>query len=311
MADDTPQVDADDFSIGVGQIRDAAKWIVAAFAAIGAALIAGSQLSSIGKLEVSADWGDYHHLAFLRLPVAILGAVVGLGSVAWIIWNTVSLLAPRTQPLSKLVTDETMNSGSPVIKALRDAGFIGTDSEFGTLAALKTRRDDTLNAWKASYAAWEAVPATDTAGAAQAASDSDVAWTHANYVEERVGKIEDFALFSWFSSDFAALQRRAVYAAGIGAVGIVLFAWAANPATPPAHPPATLAGADLRFADLEGANLQGADLTNADLTGANLNGATLTGAHTTGTIWSETTCPDGVKSDDAHGSCNGHLSPAP
>ena len=35
-------------------IREAAKWLVGSFAAVGAALIAGSQLSSIGHLPVCA-----------------------------------------------------------------------------------------------------------------------------------------------------------------------------------------------------------------------------------------------------------------
>lgn len=38
----------DQFSEGVDRLRETAKWIVTVFAAVGATLVAGTQLSSIG-----------------------------------------------------------------------------------------------------------------------------------------------------------------------------------------------------------------------------------------------------------------------
>jgi hypothetical protein len=118
---------------------------------------------------------------------------------------------------------------------------------------------------------------------------------------------------------FRALRRQIVAGVLIGAAGIVLFAWAANPATPE-QPAPSLRNADLRNADLRGASLRNADLTGADLTGANLRDVDLRGATIKDTVWSDTTCPDGTNSDatartDATGlttgaTCEGHLVPS-
>jgi len=106
--------------------------------------------------------------------------------------------------------------------------------------------------------------------------------------------------------------KRLIKAGAVAALGIVAFAWAANP--PPESSSVSLRGADLHGADLSGVNLRGADLTGAvlrdvDFTGTDLRGANLTGADVSGVTWSGTLCPDGVNSDDSAGSCENHLEP--
>ena len=88
------------------KIRDAGKWLLAAAAAIGAAMIAGSQLSNIGGLTVCAPgptwvWG----LGCLRLPIAVLAAVVALASVAYMLWQAVGLLVPIGVTLGDLARE--------------------------------------------------------------------------------------------------------------------------------------------------------------------------------------------------------------
>ena len=63
----------------------------------------------------------------------------------------------------------------------------------------------------------------------------------------------------------------------------------------------TLIGADLSGATLDQVRFAGADLSGADLTTATLGNVR----------WAQTTCPDGVSSDDAGGSCADHLTPLP
>jgi uncharacterized protein YjbI with pentapeptide repeats len=92
----------------------------------------------------------------------------------------------------------------------------------------------------------------------------------------------------------------------VAALGITLFAWAANPPDAPTVS-ITLRGAVLANANLRGADLQGVDLTGADLTGADLTGAVLKGAVLTNVVWKNTTCPDGQISDTAGGTCAGHF----
>ena len=103
---------------------------------------------------------------------------------------------------------------------------------------------------------------------------------------------------------------RLIRAAALTAIGIVAFAWAANPAV--SAPSASLREADLSGSDLSGVNLRGADLTGAnlegaDLTGADLKGADLTDANIRDVVWLNTTCPDGASSDGSGGSCENHL----
>jgi uncharacterized protein YjbI with pentapeptide repeats len=107
--------------------------------------------------------------------------------------------------------------------------------------------------------------------------------------------------------------KRLILAAAFAALGIVAFAWAANPPASIAGASlrdANLAGADLTGANLRHADLSGADLSGADLTGATLEGAVLTDANLDDVVWSSTVCPDGTTSDKAGGSCENHLSPA-
>jgi hypothetical protein len=79
------------------RIRDTAKWLVASAAAIGAALIAGSQLSSIGRLELGWPASE----ATARLWVATAGALVGLTAVVFAITAALRVLLP----VQVLITD--------------------------------------------------------------------------------------------------------------------------------------------------------------------------------------------------------------
>lgn len=78
---------------------------------------------------------------------------------------------------------------------------------------------------------------------------------------------------------------------------------------------ASMTGADLSRASLVGTTLTGADLKgalliDATLTRTDLSGADLTGAVLDGVTWSSTICVDGENSDNAGGTCAGHLVPA-
>ncbi|RIV37650.1 hypothetical protein D2L64_15000 [Micromonospora radicis] len=106
---------------------------------------------------------------------------------------------------------------------------------------------------------------------------------------------------------FERALRRVFLATIVSGAGIVGFAWAANPPSPPAGADlrnARLIGAQLRDVDLRGAKLDGADLTGADLRGADLTGASMIQV-----TWSNTICPDGTLSDADGGTCQGHLQP--
>ncbi|MFE9846578.1 pentapeptide repeat-containing protein [Streptomyces goshikiensis] len=266
-------------------IRNAAKWLIASSAAVGAALLAGSQLSNIGKL----DWS-------WRLLVAVLGAAAGLIAVVWAIRLATLLLLPVTVTID--VLDAEWRKPSKDLAAA--VGFFKDEPrQLGKWRSPADLRDE------------ERRTKEDLTGA-QERKDKDAAekaQRKLSAIAQWVRSIQRQAQYKTLESRFHRSLKWLVVATGLAAIGIVLFAWASNP--PPEKPPtANLENARLVGADLRDANLKGAILDHADLTNALLTGADLTGASITGTKWTNTLCPDGVNSNAAGNSCAGHLKPA-
>jgi hypothetical protein len=290
-----PRVEARD-----NQIREAAKWLIGSFAAVGAALIAGSQLSSIGKLPVclpnSIDCG--------RLWIAGGGAVLALIGVMGAIWTGVRLLAPDRKQSSTLKGD--WKPGRPVYEYFKAnpeqlQGFKDLDDMTSSEAVASKRYDD-LDAKLSNASTSERDKIIE--GMEDAAEKLRV-------VIRRQDDVVSIANHVEFVHFFRTKALKALLgAAGAAALGIIAFTWAANP--PTAVSSVAARGADLAGSDLRGANLQGVDLTGAnlrgtDLTGATLKGATLDDANLTEVVWSGTICPDGTNSDSADDSCENHL----
>jgi Pentapeptide repeats (8 copies) len=267
------------------RIREAAKWLIASAAAVAAALIAGSQLSSIGKLPVA--WPT--SVDDSRLWVAGLGAVLALAGVAFIIWCAARLFLPVTVTLKQL--DEAWKSAKPE-ELVPVADFFrenvtylqGFDSP-GDLIAKQVAAEAKLKS-------------VDDTGSPAYAELVDL--------NCREATIADMAQHVLLLSRFKRALRKMAVAAAAAALGILCFAWAANPPDAPT-PELDLQNANLAHASLRGVDLSHADLDGADLTGADLTGAKLLGASTDHVIWSGTTCPDKTNSDDHGKTCAGHL----
>jgi hypothetical protein len=278
-------------------IRATAKWLITAAAAVGAVLIAGSQLSSIGKLDVCVGASR----SCLGLPIATLGAVVALGAVSYLIWRAVDILLPVGITLTEL--DSAWDAPKPRADV---AFFKANPTQLGyarpsELELARTKAwHDLLELRKALGEATGAAQATLTEQVKQAQEDFDRFQTD-------VATITAVAQHEVLKSRFRQMLVPVVIAAMVTALGVLTFAWAANPPGP------TAGGADLRGARLVGAVLVGADLSqadlrSADLTDADLTGARLRGANLTGVVWSHTQCPDGTNSSMHHETCVGHLS---
>lgn len=269
------------------QVRDAAKWLIASSAAVGAALIAGSQLSSIGKLPV----GWPLTLETARLWIAVGGATLGLVAIVYILWTAVKLLPEVQVTLPDLVDagDDPKSRFAVAIEYFRanPRQMQGATS----LKALDEHRAESIAALK---------PMTDPA-------EIETQKAYIGDLDARVYRIEERARSKLLFHAFEKALTRLLGGTAVAAVSIIAFAWAANP---PDNPPvadltnAQLTGANLRDADLKNVILDDADLTRADLTGADLTGASLDDV-----TWSGTTCPDGQVSDSVGGTCAGHLSP--
>jgi hypothetical protein len=283
------------------RVQGTAKWLIASSSAVAAALIAGSQLSSLGKLNVCAGWD----LSCIRLPLAGLGVAVGLGGVAGAIWVAAGLFVPKDWTAEDLACDE-QDPRSPIARFFRlhHKNLQG----FASLAEMDNRVDEAIRKLaEAQRAATEAGVlrrrAARKALEAARASQSKI-FKRAQAVIQIANKVS-------LEATFTKALRRLLVAAVVTAAGILLFAWAANPPAS-AEPSISLRGATLRGADLTGVVLKGVDLRDADLQGANLAGADLRGSDLSTALlarvtWLHTTCPDGTNSDAAGGSCLNHL----
>ncbi|WOX22729.1 pentapeptide repeat-containing protein [Streptomyces solicathayae] len=266
------------------KIREAAKWMIASSAAVGAALLAGSQLSNIGKLEWS--W---------RLGVAIGGAVVGLAAVVAAIWLAVRLLVPVVVTIDQLAREWEHPTDS--VKAAVEF-FNATPSQLGIWDTPQSLMDD--------LAQTEA--RRDAAAKKRKRAEVRQEEDRIGQIEVWIESIQQVAQNRVLEARFKGTLKLLLLATSLAAVGIVAFAWASNP--PPKPPPsASLENSSLLNADLRDADLRGANLDEADLTGADLTGADLTGASIAGVKWKNTTCPDGRNSDRVGGTCAGHLNP--
>lgn len=273
----------DQADVAVKSIRDTARWVVAGLAGIATAITAGSQLSSIGALEVGG-----------RLALAIGAAVVALLAVGAGIWVTIDVLLPAQVGLAELA-DESNKSNRSVrdyIKAHLEllqgcAANVGDlNQEYQRSVADRDRK----------YAASEADPGKKEVEAAAVAANDKVAYLLA--VSESLLR---FAILQEVRLRFASWRPRIALIAVVVALAVLTFAWAANP--PKSTDSTSLAGATLSNAVLVGADLRNVDLSGADLRNANLRGANLTGAKLGGVQWAGAICPDGRKADDVGGSC--------
>jgi hypothetical protein len=100
---------ANDDQVGkaIEQTRSTAKWIIAAFAAVGASLIAGLQLTGLGKLD-DLDLA----IAIAGLALALASVVVAVLMVARVLAPPVVLLDEVEKQIGGLVSrDETLLRG--------------------------------------------------------------------------------------------------------------------------------------------------------------------------------------------------------
>lgn len=294
----------------IDRIRETTKWLVTSFAAVGAVLIAGSQLSGIGKLDVCTAM----ELRCLRLPLAVLGAVTPLVAVAVMIAAAIGVLLPRDWTLSQLTTEWREREHTSAVVA-----FFATSPEllqgFGSVVDLHAEIGRVRQARAAARNEWKRASDQDQKAAARGLQRID---GQLRSLYRRAATITAIANYVSLRSDFRRFRVKFFAGAVVVALGLVVFAWAANP--PTVQRPPSLRNADLTNARLRGANLRGADLRGANLTGVDLTGANLDGAKLDKVTWARTTCPDRTKSDDlarvdkktgrpTNGTCEGHLQP--
>jgi hypothetical protein len=298
------------FEEAAERVRDTAKWILASFGAIGAALIVGIQFSDIGTLS-----GPRVLVALGALVLAFAGIVVAVRAVS-------ALLLPTSLTMTKLLDPA---SAAIVSRIEQSKELIHPYAKVADIETAFTKAFENVSRAKR---AWREAPsdrsrrhleeATEELEGIRAAGRQALLWGRHFWIEEAFARL---------------INRRVLPALTLALIGLVLFVFAIKQPPDPspalqlrnvAMPNAVLTGAQLRGADLTGADLTGALIQDADLSGAtlegadlrgarfsgsNLRGASLDGAQLDGATWAATTCPDGLLSDDAGGSCLAHLVP--
>lgn len=83
----------------IPDMRATAKWIAAAAAAVGAALLGGAPIAAVGKIHGLAD-----------AVMAYVGLAVGLFGVGWVIWHTADALIPPLTTPASLDTERQLKS---------------------------------------------------------------------------------------------------------------------------------------------------------------------------------------------------------
>jgi hypothetical protein len=193
----------------VERVREAAKWLIGAFAAIGALLVAGIQLSDAGQLTLEDDKD--------RLIAAIAGLIFGFGGVMWAILENVRMLLPAAMTIDRLKTEEGL------------APFFNDNPEL--IPGPPKSVDDFVTAF------WARSDAYDSAKTKYEETYEDTDKAKLEKEKKRLGVAERemrevLSLANWkaterlFNDD---VRWRLVGAAIIATVGIALFAWAANP----------------------------------------------------------------------------------
>jgi hypothetical protein len=212
---------ADPILAGVEGIRKTAQWLIGAFAAIGAALIAGTQLSDIGSL--GHQWG--------KLALAATGAAVGLGSAAIAIYQTMKVLLPTEDSMGEVAKDE---SKYPVGKLVAsDASLLGPGQ---TIKSVFEQYTKLIKDYEDAFAEYESEKDKATPDPAKVDKLGEKV-TEIQAKRDALGKklqyVRKLALYTTVKERFKGASVYIVGGAISAGVGLVLFAYETNPPKDP------------------------------------------------------------------------------
>lgn len=187
--------EADD-SWDVSPIRDAAKWLLTALAAVGAALLGGIQLSDIGGLEAPA------------LLIGICGFGVAIVGIGIAIASTSSVLVTRLVSISQMRTDAEAKAF-----LAKNADVVGL--EYDDFDEFLKDRDAAWREWKSF--------GSSTTQDADRKERVEACRKHLEHVEAMATRVARIWRFERVSVAFARSRRAIFVAVGVATAGIVLF----------------------------------------------------------------------------------------
>jgi hypothetical protein len=198
------------FDAAADRIRETAKWLIASFAAVGAVLVAGTQLSNLGSLPVGEA----------RFWIAVAGVVVALTAVVVAIAVVSGVLVVEPSNMKDLAEkpDDATQKLRDVLEA--DRSIVST----GSLATLSTSFVDALERRDSAYAAWRRAPDDEDLG-----RKAQIAQDYAALESAQVQQVLAVANLLRVSNAFKGAKFWLLGTTIAAAAGITAFAAAANP----------------------------------------------------------------------------------
>ena len=213
-AEEEPAAPASPLAAAAERIRDSAKWLLGSFAAVGAILVAGLQLTGLGELEDGRlRW------ALGGLAVAVVGVVIAIGAAGAVVTKTFVTLKWLAQ----------RPDGDPALD--RIAGDKVVLGGYGSVGALYEAYRDAVEGRRDTYRAHAEDP---TDPAKKQAADAAQHWALLLSGTQR--HVLERASFSLLRHAYRTARRAILAAAVLTAAGIAAFAWAANPPDQPTAP---------------------------------------------------------------------------
>ncbi len=191
---------------GIDRLRDTAKWLIGAYAAVGTVLVAGLQLTSLGKVE------DH-----TRLWAGVLTAFAALVAVIVGIWKIAGVLAPVTVQQSDLAP------GSKADQMVRATPSL-LKGQAPDLATLQAEYSEALRDYQSQRAAARADPTKKP--------DAEATYRQLMAIHDPLDGMRRIALFEKVQKKFDDAKRVLGGAALLTVACVIAFGWAANPSEP-------------------------------------------------------------------------------
>lgn len=199
----------DQYTQAVGQLRTTAQWLVTASAGVGAAIVAGLALKSIGGLHD------------LRLVGAVAAAIIGVAAVAVAIWFISNVLMPIGTAPNDLKNGEDFKPLRDKVQS--DPGLLrGEGVPSHDVPGLLSAYDQVSQRARDEYAALISDPTKDQ-GPYQAASG------RLDQVGAVLTAIEGLGIYLAVTKRFKTARLALLLAALVATGAAALFAYCTNP----------------------------------------------------------------------------------
>jgi hypothetical protein len=218
---------SDRYSRATDSVRTTAKWLLATLAAVGAALIAGIQLTKLGSLQL-AQWP--------RIVAAAVSLAAALTAVGYMIHHTARVFTDEWITLAELSNEQldleldqikVSSERKSLLEDIRTRVERNRQELFGSVAdsipALhRALRQSNVESRKLADS--ETAPSAHAVWAA--------AWAHT--VRNTAMVVTDYANYYRTLTLLKKIKRRLAIAGAVAAVAVAIFAYATNPEAPKA-----------------------------------------------------------------------------